>query len=120
MGVIEKIVAMVASEVGLSEPVAEYRFHPTRRWRADFAFLRERILLEIEGGAWTYGRHTRPRGFLNDMEKYNEAVLNGWLLLRVTPQQVKALDPLRDLLTRALSMRAPVVAPKQRARHRTR
>jgi hypothetical protein len=37
----------------------EFRFHPKRRWRADFAHLPSRSLIEIEGGIWIQGRHNR-------------------------------------------------------------
>lgn len=70
--------------------VAEYRFHPKRRWRFDWAWPDARVALEIEGGAWTGGRHTRGKGFIGDMEKYNNAALLGWRVLRVTPSQVSS------------------------------
>lgn len=66
---------------------AEYQFHPQRKWRADFAHPTHKIIIEIEGGAFSSGRHVRGRGFLADMEKYNTAVLLGWRVLRYTPQQ---------------------------------
>ena len=34
----------------------EYRFHHERRWRADFAHVEARVLIEIEGGIWVNGR----------------------------------------------------------------
>lgn len=74
---------------GLAEPVAEYRFHPVRRWRFDYAYIRERIGIEIEGAIWSRGRHTRGSGYLGDMEKYNEATRMGWRIFRFTPQQLK-------------------------------
>lgn len=69
----------------------EYRFHPDRRWRFDFAWPQEWIMLavEVEGGIWHQGRHTRGSGFEKDCEKYNEAQLLGWHVLRVTASQVK-------------------------------
>ena len=67
----------------------EYKFHPTRKWRFDFAWPHAFIALEIEGGVWTGGRHTSGAGFVKDMEKYNEAGLLGWRIFRVTPNQVK-------------------------------
>jgi very-short-patch-repair endonuclease len=73
----------------LLEVVSEYRFHPERKWRADFAILNKRILIEVEGGIWTGGRHTRGAGFAADMDKYNIATLLGWRLLRFTPSQIK-------------------------------
>ena len=63
----------------------EYRFHPVRRWRFDYALPAQLIAVEVEGGVWTRGRHVSPRGFLSDMEKYNTATAMGWKVFRVTP-----------------------------------
>lgn len=71
-------------------PEPEYRFHPDRKWRFDFAFIEQKLAVEIEGGAWSNGRHTRGAGFIGDMEKYNEAVVLGWKILRFTPEAVKS------------------------------
>lgn len=79
----------------------EHRFHPKRRWRFDFAFPDRKLAVEIEGGIYSKGRHTRPIGYIKDMEKYNAASVLGWTLLRFTPQQVKsgmAILQIRDLL----------------------
>lgn len=70
------------------ECVKEYRFHPKRKWRFDYAFPAVKLALEVEGGVWTRGRHTRPQGFLNDIEKYNTATLLGWRILRTTPDEL--------------------------------
>lgn len=67
------------------ECVKEYKFHPERRWRFDYAIPEHKIALEVEGGVWTQGRHTRPQGFLGDIEKYNTATLMGWRVFRTTP-----------------------------------
>ena len=69
-------------------PVREHRFHPTRKWRFDLAFIKEKLAIEIEGGVWIIGRHNRGAGFIKDMEKYNEATFYGWKLLRFTPDDV--------------------------------
>lgn len=66
-------------------PIKEYRFHESRLWRFDYAFPQHLIALEVEGGVHTGGRHIRPKGFLNDMEKYNAAAVAGWRVLRCTP-----------------------------------
>lgn len=76
---------------GLPTPVVEYRFHPTRRWRFDYAWPALKLALEIEGGVWTRGRHTSPKGFLADMEKYNAAACLGWRVIRVTPKSIGTL-----------------------------
>lgn len=74
---------------GLPEPVAEYQFAPPRKWRADWCFAEMDVLVEIEGGSWTNGRHTRGLGFEADIVKYAEATCRGWFILRVTPQMVE-------------------------------
>jgi len=68
--------------------LTEYKFHPIRRWRFDFAWPTEKIAVECEGGVFTGGRHTRGKGFTDDCEKYNEALCLGWRVLRVTSKQV--------------------------------
>lgn len=67
------------------ECIKEFKFHPERRWRFDYAIPQHKIALEVEGGVWTQGRHTRPQGFLGDIEKYNTATLMGWRVFRTTP-----------------------------------
>lgn len=73
---------------GIGEPVKEYRFAPPRRFRFDYAFLAEKVALEVEGGIWTGGRHTRGAGFEKDREKYNLAAVEGWVVLRTTPSEL--------------------------------
>lgn len=75
----------------LPAPVREYRFDAVRRWRFDFAWVRQRVAVEIEGGAWTQGRHTRGAGFGADCAKYNAATLAGWRVLRFTGDMLR--DP---------------------------
>ena len=79
----------------------EWKFCAGRRWRFDFALMEPRIGIEIDGGAWSQGRHTRGKGFIADMEKQNFAVLLGWRVLRFTPQQVikgEAIEFIRMVL----------------------
>lgn len=79
----------------------EYRFHPTRKWRIDYAITDHMIAIEVEGGAWTRGRHTRGAGFVADMEKYNEATRLGYRVIRVTPDDLlsaKTFDLIKDLI----------------------
>ena len=71
--------------------VAEYRFDQKRRWRFDFADPLNLVAIEVEGGVWTGGRHTRAKGFLGDVEKYNRAAFLGWRVFRCTPQTLGQL-----------------------------
>ena len=70
----------------------EYRFHPTRKWRADFAHVESRTLIEVEGGIYIAGggRHNRAAGFLADLEKYLEASLAGWHVVRLADALITA------------------------------
>lgn len=91
---------LVKSDLKL-EAVKEYRFHPVRRWRFDYAIIEHKIAIEVEGGVFTQGRHTRPLGFLGDIEKYNTATTLGWSILRVTPDSLisrSTLDLIRETI----------------------
>jgi very-short-patch-repair endonuclease len=70
-------------------PVPEHRFSD-RRWRFDFAYPSIKLAIEIEGGLYTGGRHTRGAGYEKDLEKYNSATLLGWRLLRFSTGQIKS------------------------------
>lgn len=88
----------------LPTPQAEYRFHPTRRWRFDLAWPDQQpglkpgetggVAVELDGGAYSRGRHVRGAGFERDLEKLNAAAELGWVVLRYTPQMVER-DPTR-------------------------
>jgi very-short-patch-repair endonuclease len=89
---------------GLPAPDREYRFHPTRRWRFDFAWEDFRVAAEVDGGTWSGGRHTRGAGFERDLEKLNAATSAGWKVFRYTTTQVRtgyAVCQLRVELERA-------------------
>ena len=82
----------------------EYRFDLSRRWRADFAHLPSRTLIEIEGGIWIQGRHNRAAGFIADMEKYLEATLAGWTVVRLADVHITA--PMIERLVEFTATRA--------------
>lgn len=74
---------------GLPVPVAEYRFHPSRRWRFDYAWPDRSIAVEVDGAVFTGGRHTRGSGYEKDLEKLNEAICLGWQVVRVSTGMVR-------------------------------
>ena len=81
--------------------VKEFKFHPVRKWRFDYAVPEHKIALEVEGGVWTGGRHTSPKGFLGDIEKYNTATLMGWRVFRTTLDDLykkKTLDLMKSAI----------------------
>ena len=76
----------------------EYRFHPPRRWRFDIAHTYGRkIAIECEGGTWSGGRHTRGSGFEKDCEKYNQAAIDGWLVLRYTRRMIESGEAIKQI-----------------------
>ncbi len=89
---------------GITGYMREFKWHELRKWRADFAFVPQRILLEVEGGTWARGRHTRGSGFEKDCIKYNEAAIQGWTIIRVTGAMVKDGRALA-VIERALAQR---------------
>lgn len=79
-------------ELGL-EFEHEWRITEKRRWRADYAITNrmkngQMILLEIEGGIWSRGRHTRGKGYQADLNKYNCAAMAGYSVLRFSTEDV--------------------------------
>ena len=70
-------------------PRREYRFHQSRKFRFDFCWPGYSLAVEVEGGVYTKGRHTRGAGLTRDAEKYNEAALLGWRVIRVTPEHIR-------------------------------
>lgn len=110
---------------GLPPFVREHPFAaPSRRWRFDFAWPEHKVALEVEGGVWTRGRHTRGAGYEADIVKYNAGILMGWLIIRATTGQVQkglavawvtqALR-LRDDGTEIVLEDAGVASPRQKA-----
>lgn len=90
----------------IAQAIREYRFDPGgRRWRFDFAWPGLKVAVEIEGGTFIAGRHTRGAAFEADCEKYAEAMIQGWMVLRVTPRMVNDGRAL-TLLSRVMWIRA--------------
>lgn len=88
-----------------AEVVKELQFHPDRKWRFDYAFPSRKVAIEIDGAIWTLGRHNRPRGYLNDIEKLNTAASMGWLVLRFSTDERFYLST-RRLIDVTLAQRA--------------
>lgn len=81
--------------------VREFRFHPVRKWRFDLCWPALKLAVEVEGGSWVNGAHTRGKHFEADCEKYNEAAILGWRILRLTTDMVTSGKSV-DFIMRAL------------------
>ena len=103
MSALEDALAMHIRAHKLPEPVREYPFAKAigRRWRFDFAWPDLRVAAEVEGGIYSGGRHTRGKGFERDAEKYNQATVMGWDVVRFSAGMIrsgKAVETIRTLL----------------------
>jgi very-short-patch-repair endonuclease len=54
----------------------------------DFAWPEQKVAVEIEGGVFSGGRHTRGAGFVADCDKYNALAAAGWRLFRFTEKHL--------------------------------
>lgn len=78
--------------------IAEFRFHPTRRWRFDWANVEAKVAVEYDGltGATAFNRkgdessvgHVSVSGVMRDAAKINEAQLLGWICIRVNAKTI--------------------------------
>ncbi len=90
---------------GIPEPLCEYQFDESRKWKFDFCWLAwPRVALEVEGGAYRGQGHRSVGVFLRNMEKYNEAAIAGWRLIRCTWDDVLKTGKVYPLIKRALGM----------------
>lgn len=78
--------------IGAPPMQTQYRFHPERLWRFDFAWPQRKIAFEIEGGIWRKGggAHSHPQNIERDIEKLNAAALLGWRVIRITGKMLPA------------------------------
>ena len=89
---------------GLPEPVFEYKFHPTRKWRIDIFFNPKAgvgVALEVCGGLWVFGGHSRGMAQKRDWEKWMEAQRMGWKMAWCEPKDLltkQTADIIRGLL----------------------
>lgn len=90
--ILDEVCALMSTSYkGIGAHCLEYRFHPVRKWRFDYAFPDIKLAIELDGGVWISGRHNRGVGYIKDMEKLNEAAILGWHVLRFIPDDAHSL-----------------------------
>src|SRR5262245_18906352 len=87
-------------QLGGPELVPEYKFHPGRRYKLDFAIPGIRVGIEVEGGIWLDGggRHNRAEGFIKDCRKYNFLASMGWTVFRLPEPLINDPDHLEMII----------------------
>lgn len=86
----EEKLAFQISALKLPVPVREVHLIKGRRNRCDFVWPDHNLVVEVEGGVYSNGAHVRGKRFTLDCEKYNRITLDGYRVLRVTPEHVKS------------------------------
>jgi very-short-patch-repair endonuclease len=87
---LEDLFAFQLDSLGLTGYVREYRAIKGRKFRFDFAWLEQRLLVEVNGGTYTKGAHSTGQGIARDYEKANLATLDGWRVLMFDGKAVKS------------------------------
>ena len=90
----------------------EYRFHRRRRWRFDFAFPSLMLAIEYEGSF-----HRTKERFAPDMDKYNTAQIEGWVVLRFGRKQLndgRAEKQIRKALGQEIKFYDKPIKPNER------
>jgi very-short-patch-repair endonuclease len=98
---LEELLLLLIRTEGLPEPEREYRFHPVRRWRFDFSYPERKIGIEVQGGTYIRGAHSRGTGLERDYEKYNQAQVLGWDVYQFSRKMIEsgeAIETIRKAL----------------------
>jgi hypothetical protein len=107
----------------LPRPAVEVLFALPRKWRADYLWVDQKVIVEKHGGTFLggarggskLGGHSSVRGLLRDWEKANAAQLAGFLYLQFTPHQLHSGEVL-PTLTRVLASRTATATCDPEAR----
>jgi very-short-patch-repair endonuclease len=103
---VDAVLEHLLEEAGVPCPVREFKFDEKRNWRFDYAWEQQKIALEVEGGRWRHkGAHNTGHAIERDVRKYNEAQLQGWLVMRTFPEILREPETIR-LIARAFALRS--------------
>jgi very-short-patch-repair endonuclease len=100
---LEELLLLLIRTEGLPEPEREYMFAKSigRRWRLDFAYPEKRIGIEVQGGIYVRGAHSRGTGLERDYEKLNAAQMLGWDVYQFSRKMIdngEAIETIRRVL----------------------
>lgn len=101
---IEGALVVELQRAGLAGYERNYRFDPRRRLELDFAWVVQKVAVEVQGGIHSYGAHVRPEGYRRDAEKTRRAQLMGWIVLPCLAADVRDGSIVADVET-ALELR---------------
>ena len=87
----EKFWAQIV-EAGIPRPIRQFEFAKCigRKYRSDYGWVDEKLLVELDGGLYIGGRHSTGIGRENDMERDAISCALGWKLMRFSPRHVRS------------------------------
>ena len=94
---LEDLFAFQLDALGLTGYTREYPAIPGRKYRFDFAFVAERLLIEINGGTYIRGAHSTGEGIARDYIKSRKAQALGWHCLPFTGKEVKNKTAVKEI-----------------------
>lgn len=76
---------------------------PFHRFHFDRAHIATRVVIELDGGTWAQGQHVRGKGYSTMCRKNNRALLEGWVIFRLTTDMLaespaQHLQPIIDYI----------------------
>lgn len=99
----ERLLYEILNDAWPKQWICEHNGIEGRKFRFDCANPTQKIAIEIEGGIWlgSKGGHTNGIGYDRNMEKYNLATIEGWRILRYSPDTLRKrpYQIIRDIRT---------------------
>jgi very-short-patch-repair endonuclease len=94
----DMFIKLVENELNI-EIWPEFYFSVDRLFRLDYAYPELKIGIEVDGGTWSKKRsgHSSGTGLARDREKSTLLATLGWLLIRVTPQELMTLKTIETI-----------------------
>ena len=86
---LERAFDTYAKSLGLPKAEKQFRFSE-RRYRLDRCYIDEKLGIELDGGVYSGGGHTRGKGYESNREKDNLAIELGWVVLHYTTNQLRS------------------------------
>lgn len=90
---------------GYPMPEREYRWMPSRKYRGDFVWLNEKVIVEIQGGGAVRGAHHSLKGYSSDCTRQAEAILQGYLMIYFDTLLMKNPKRCVEVTKKVLDMR---------------
>lgn len=68
--------------------VNEFKAIPKRRFKSDYAHIKSKVLIEINGGTWVKNGHSSGKGIERDYIKNNLCLYNGYITFQLSKQMI--------------------------------